>query len=121
MIFEYTDMNKRPAHCDIEKIGNVVIMTELANNTGASVTNSCEYIAKQYTAQNDLSVNDLIFVERYDYRSYETRKPHVKNAELPNYTLVTFTDSETMRGKLTPNWKHLSMDDFNALIKSKNA
>ena len=66
MIFEYTDMNKRPAYCDIEKIGNVVIMTELAGNTGASVTNSSEYIAQQYTKQYNLSVNDLTFIWRVD-------------------------------------------------------
>ena len=119
MIFEYIDMNKRPAYCDIEKIGNIIIMTELADNTGASVTNSCEYIAKQYTEQNNLSLNDLIFVERYDKRSYEFGSKPLKG-EFPNYSLVTFIDSD-LKWKLTPHWKHLSSDEFNDLIKNENA
>ena len=119
MIFEYTDMNKRPAYCDIEKIGNIVIMTELADNTGASVTNSCEYIARQYAEQNNLSVKDLTFIERYDKRNYEFGQRPFKG-EFPIYALVTFTDNGC-KSKLTPNWKHLSSDEFNDLIKKENA
>jgi hypothetical protein len=112
MIFEYTDMNKSPAHCDIEKIGSIIIMTELADNTGASVTNSCEYIAHQYTEQHGLSVDGLTFIERYNNRSYES-----KDGKLPSYTLVTFTESNTAKGKLTPHWEPLTEERFNSLIE----
>ena len=114
MIFEYTDMNKRPAYCDVERIGNIVIMTELAGNTGASITNSSEYIAQQYTKQHGLSVDDLIFIERYDSRSYE----YPRNYK-PHYTFVEFTPSETVIGKLTPHWERLTDEQFDALIEKQ--
>ena len=114
MIFEYTDMNKRPAHCDIEKIGNIIIMTELASNTGASVTNSCAYIAQQYAEQGNSSINDFIFIERYDNRSYESPQLY-KEEKFPNYTLVTFTGSDT--AAIRPHWQHLPEDKFYALIE----
>jgi hypothetical protein len=117
MIFEYTDMNNRPAYCDIEKIGDLIIMTKLAENTGASVTNSNNYIAKQYTEQNNLSINDLTFIERYDERSYEFWRKQLK-AELPTYALVNFTTCDNA-GKLVPNWNHLSSDGFNELIEKE--
>jgi hypothetical protein len=81
MIFEYRDMNKREEHCDIQQIGNIVVMTELWDNTGASITNSCEYIAKQYAEQHELNVDELIFIERYDYRSYEMPLPRKNKAK----------------------------------------
>ena len=115
MIFEYTDMNKRPAYCDIERIGNIVIMTELAGNTGASVTNSCEYIAQQYTKQHGLSVDSLIFIERYNSNSYKYPLPNKEYS--PVYTLVTFTESNTIRGKLTPHWERLT-DDHSTTIRN---
>ena len=47
MIFHYTDFNGNLAICDIEIYGNVVIATELDNNTGASITNVAELVAMQ--------------------------------------------------------------------------
>ena len=112
MIFNFTDGNKRTAHCDIEKIGNVIIMTELADNTGASVTNSFEYIAEQYTEQEGLSVEELTFIERYDKRSYANARAY--NDSIPNYALVTFIGNA---GRLKPRWKHLTKEQFNDFIK----
>jgi hypothetical protein len=119
MIFEYTDMNNRPAHCDVEKIGSLIIMTELASNTGASVTNSWEYMVKQYAEQNNLSVNNVIWIERYDKRSYGSERLNTETSEFPNYSIVTFADDDWNNGKLTPHWKHLSKDDFNDLINKE--
>ena len=70
MMFNYTDRNNSECVCDVEQHGNVIIMTELEENTGASVTNSCDYIAAQYADRFGLDLDSLVFVERYDRRSY---------------------------------------------------
>ena len=113
MIFEYKDANKHPAHCDIEKIGNIIVMTELASNTGASITNSCEYIAKQYAEQHGLSVDDVVWIERYDERSYGNKR--VRKNNVPNYTLVTFENSVAVAGLLKPSWERLTAGQFQVL------
>ena len=118
MVFSYIDMNKHQAHCDIEKIGNIIIMTELSDNTGASVTNSCGYIAKQFTEQNNLSLNDLIFIERYDERSYESWQTSMKNGKFPNYALVNFKDNNSINEKLAPDWTYLPEHEFDDLVQS---
>jgi len=37
----------------------------------------------------------------------------------PHYALVTFTASDTIIGKLTPHWKRLTEEEFNALIEKQ--
>jgi len=108
MLFTYTDMNKNQAQCDIERIGRLVIMTELANNTGASVTNAVEYIIEQYCKQNDLNYTDLIIVEQYDDRSYDFPSE-------TNRSIVTFTPNQN--GKLAPTWQHISSEKFGEMVK----
>jgi len=115
MLFEYIDFNKRLAHCDIERISSLLIITELADNPGASVTNACEFIIKQYTEQHGLHHEDLTIIERYDHRSYEGTTP--EDREVPNYSIVTLKPSEWIPGKPTPKWKYLSANEFNDLIE----
>ena len=114
MVFQYTDMNSKAAFCGLERKGNLIIATELAENTGASVTNSCDYIATQYCTQNDIPFGDLIFVEHYDQRSYEGRG----NSE--DFSLVTFRQGERF-GKphfTNPEWKPLRRDEYQDLLDS---
>lgn len=111
MIFEYPDTNNCRAHCDIERLGNLFIATELADNPGASITNSWEYIAPQYISQYKLETDDLIFIERYDERAYASGRSITEIAEFPTYSTVTFTSSEWIPSKLTPKWQHLKPED----------
>ena len=55
---------------DIERYGNLIIATELNENPGMSVTNACEHIAIQYAREHGMQLDRMIFVERYDHRSY---------------------------------------------------
>ena len=113
MLFEYIDFNKRLAHCDIERYGSLLIITELASNPGASVTNACEYIIMQYAVQHGLQHEDLTIVERYDHRSYDGIIPEGK--EFPNYSTVTLKPGEWIPGKPTPQWKYMPAEEFNDL------
>lgn len=113
MIFNYTDMNQRDAFCDIERFGNLVIATELKENTGASVTNAADYIATQYCTSHGISFEDLIFVERYDHRSYEGKKS-------PDCSLVTFQIRERFGQPhfTTSDWKYLTPAAFEELVRN---
>lgn len=122
MIFEYTDMNHRAATTDIEQYGNLIIATELATNEGASVTNSAEYIATQYAGQHNIPLDKIIFIERYDHRSYEDGRKPLKG-EFPTNDLVTFSMGER-NGRLhltTPEWKRITENELNALIERESA
>lgn len=109
MIFEFTDMNRRAATTNIEQHGNLIIVTELATNEGASVTNSAEYIATQYATQNGIPFDAIKFVERYDSRSYENGRKPLKG-EFPTLDLVTFQYWREERQK-SPN--HATMETHN--------
>jgi hypothetical protein len=120
MLFEYMDANNRKALTDIERYGNLLIATELKENPGMSVTNACEFIATQYTREHGMQLDSIIFVERYDHRSYEGGlKP--MPGEFPNYSLVTFTEGNWIPGKPTPHWKHLTESELDAIIKKETA
>ena len=115
MIFQYTDMNKQESHCDVEQYGNVVIMTELADNAGASVTHSCEYIASQYTNRFELDLDRLIFVERYDRRSYT----NAETLKSDNLSLVSFKRAGSRL--YSPQWKHITAAELDVLIEKESA
>ncbi|NLH95904.1 MAG: hypothetical protein GX477_00970 [Clostridiaceae bacterium] len=65
MIFHYTDFNGNLAICDIEIYGNVVIATELDNNTGASITNVAELVAMQVCRAFNINPRHLVWIEHY--------------------------------------------------------
>ena len=108
MQFYYEDMNHNDAICDIERHGNLVIATELANNTGASVTNSCERIAVKCCEEFNIKGNELIFIERYDYRSsaYKIRE---------SISVVTFEKNFS-----SPEWKTLTEKELDILINQQS-
>ena len=122
MIFNFIDRNGRPVMTDIEQYGNLIIITELKENPGMSVTNAVEFIAEQFAHQNGLTVKDLIFVERYDERSYDggVKPLGGSGRRFPSYDLVFFPD-DTDGGLLLPKWKYLSEDNFRALVSDWSA
>lgn len=71
MNFEFTDLNGRKGVCDVERHSDLIVVTELDENTAMSVTNACTFIATQYCKQNGIRPWDLFFFERYDERSGE--------------------------------------------------
>ena len=111
-MFNYTDRNNSECVCDIEQHGNVIIMTELAENTGASVTNSCDYIATQYAGRFGFDLDNLIFVERYDRRSYT----NAGTLETDNLSLISFKRAGSRL--YSPQWKHISGAELDALIET---
>ena len=122
MLFNFIDRNRRTASTDIEQYGNLIIATELKENGGQSVTNAAEYIATQYAGQHGIPFDALTFVERYDHRSYEGGKKPLEG-EFPNYSFVSFSivEQNGQRHFTAPKWKHMTLDELNALIEKESA
>jgi len=110
MIFKFTDSNGNEGVCDIERHCELVIATELADNTAMSVTNACTAIAAQYCEQNGIRPWDLLFFERYDERSGGTYAGG--NA---TYTSVNMA---VAKGGVfhSPVWAHYDKRTFDAVL-----
>lgn len=71
-MFVYIDDANRMGECRVDTlVGDdqrwIVVLTELRNNTGPSVTNAMEYIIDQFCSQNDLKFPEEVdFLERYE-------------------------------------------------------
>ena len=119
MIFPFVSVDGiRAGLCDVERYGNLIIVTELKENTAMSVTNAIEYIATQYANQHGIELNDLVVVERYDERSYSpTRKSNGHNRESPNLSLVKLKVGVRMgRTHLTsPEWEFINDETLRVL------
>ena len=107
-IYHYEGFNKRPAKCGLEFIkeeGRVtVIMTELDDNPGTSVTNMVELLAtKIYNEhlKDNYAIDQVQWIEHYPERSH-----------MPGKNMIEETwDEVKMKwdGKKFehPKWKHL--------------
>ena len=116
MIFYYTDVNGNEAFCEIARKGNLVIATELAANTGASVTNSCEIIATEICKQKEIAFEDLIFVEHYDKNSYRNKQGE------ESFSRVCFSQGAISgESRLTaPTWQPLTVGEYMELLESQS-
>jgi hypothetical protein len=108
-VFEYWANNGLLAKCGIflqETKDNkmLCIATELEENTGPSITNSCEYLANEICKQKEINVLDLILIERYD------RRRDLENYSVPEtFDLVIFDINMELGAKTfnNPQWKRI--------------
>jgi hypothetical protein len=86
---------------------HIVVVSELDDNQGTSVTNASEHIAQQVCAAHELDSNYVVFIEHYP------AEKGIRDDE--TYDLVMF--ARTAGGRLvSPKWKHLSKEAAFALI-----
>ena len=103
------------SYCKVEIYSNVihdryvVVMTELPDNPGMSVTNAVEVVVENiYNTVKELegvTMDKISFVEHY---FHEGNIPET-------YDLVTFNSNWTSFS--SPEWKHLSIEDFEHLLR----
>jgi hypothetical protein len=65
-VFTYRGYGNRKATCGLEVYGNIVIATELAENTGTSITNAAESLATDLCCAFGIKPSDLILIEHYE-------------------------------------------------------
>ena len=100
MEYTFFDHQGKPATCDlrVDRPNHLVLVSEIQNNPGMSVTNAVVSLANQVIRDFELDPNKLVWLERYDARIYREEADQ-------NYTLVRFTYED---GWLTdPRWEYL--------------
>lgn len=107
-IFEYTDHNRRRAWChlrayDTTNAKTLIIVTELQDNPGMSVTNAIECVAQAAVTKLNLDPWKLTLVEHYNAASYH-------DADRPEtFDLVTFAHIRPVGPRMFegPRWQRL--------------
>jgi hypothetical protein len=118
--FDYTvPVNSFPAFCDVRiyECGSygrqrVIILTELPDNTGMSVTNACEYIATELVRQHRLTPGHTVWIEHYPDR----HPPGMRNDRMfdESFALVTFEWKDGIAR--SPDWRHISREWVEQLV-----
>ena len=112
MIFKFIDKNGKEGVCDIEQHSNLIVVTELAENTGMDIINSCGEIVTQYCEQSGIRPWELIYFERYDERSGERYAN-----ENPNYFSVKLS-SYLKKEVPFPTWVKYNEPEFKAVLEN---
>lgn len=110
--FPYKGYFECESFCKVEIAGSnhhaLVVMTELKNNPGTSITNRSEMIAEEIVNRYGLEPGRCIFVEHYDQNSYNGgRKSDV------HWSIVTYDWQYKRAGR--PEWKYITESQFNSL------
>lgn len=94
----FLGIHNRVSKCQIEVKGNLVIVTELSDNPGTSVTNAAEIIATEVCKEYHIDPKELIYIEHYP-------KSTIMNE---TWDLVKFT----VEGRELTNadWKNISKE-----------
>lgn len=112
--FEYEGYHGCESFCKVEIYGKnklaLVVMTELKNNPGTSVTNRSEAIASMVVTRYGLAPSRTLFIEHYDHNSY-----HGGN-DKPTYSMVTYL-WEGRRAQ-APEWTYIKGEQFQTLLES---
>ena len=113
--FNYEGYGRQKCRCGIRihELGgiNAVVMTELDDNPGTSVTNGAELLASQICDAYGLDPNYTIFIEHYVHVDDET------------YDLVMFGRARGIKSSreqgwslVSPKWKRLTEQAVHALV-----
>lgn len=104
---------RAPARCRLRiydtDAGAVVVLTEIADNPGISITNTAEELATEITAAYDLDPAAAAWIEHYTPDSY--REP---NTRFETFDRITFT----WKGKTAsaPQWRRLAGEELRDLL-----
>lgn len=64
MLYTFLDKNGTHAHCDVFVRGNLLVLTELADNPGQPAGENIEAVASQLCRLFDIYPKDLVLAER---------------------------------------------------------
>jgi len=93
--FEYKGFGNCNCVCGLDIIGDMVICTQLPDNTGTSITNMAENLAAMVCDKYAIPMENLIWIEHYPAGFYRAN-------DLATYDLVTFElvdDPRSMESK----------------------
>ena len=91
--YEYKGFHNCNSVCGLDIIGDMVICTQLEENTGTSITNMAEHLATMVCEQFAIPLENLIWIECYPAEFYHVRpSDHIQSIGhvAATYDLVTF-------------------------------
>lgn len=107
----YNSPNNREGTCRVEIWKGspcIVVLTELADNPGMSITNASEHICSHIVDNHGLHNTPVIWIEHYFYG--DGRKDET-------FDLVVFPISNNLHGHFNPpGWRPLSKEAVDQLI-----
>lgn len=95
----------------IDRAKNLVIASEVVENTGTSITNAAAQLATEICDKYSLNKERLIWIEHYFHKNYQGGK------EEERYDLVTFM--QYGRKLVAPKWSPLAKEKILDLINEK--
>ena len=102
MIYNYTGFHGCASICDLEIHKNLVIVSEMPENEGTSITNMAEQLATLVCQEYDIDPKHLIWIEHYPERGEWKDYPE-------SYDLVQFNLNDD--GVFSsPRWTGLTPD-----------
>ena len=113
---EFVGPNHRTGVCRIEVLPladgrTTIIATELAENTGTSITNAAEQAATEACRRFNIDPHRLVWIEHYNSESYRQRSRE------ETYDLVSFSSINPVAAVIfdDPDWKPMTAADWENL------
>ena len=91
---------------------NVVIVTELKDNPGTSVTNFCEHLAYRVCVEFSIDPSQLVWIEHYGYPVPGNSNRHPRTYDLVTFTLLRAAHDPVFA---RPKWRLMRDEDWLAL------
>ena len=118
MEYHYEGFRGCHSVCDLDvvrgKFLTLVVCTERPDNPGTSVTNMAERLAMCVAEEQQISPDDMIWIERYPRRGLHEFSDGIKIDTDESCDLVSFVRNKS-GGLHTPNWKRIEPADVIAL------
>ena len=112
LMYEFKGFHGCQSRCEyevhaLEDGGSLLVLTEIEDNPGTSVTNMAEHLATDICRKENISPQGLVVVEHYPARGTWVAE---------TFDLVTF-DFDWRQGRFTnPRWQRLDRDRYTALV-----
>ena len=87
MIYNYEGFHGCACICDLEIIKNLVIVSEMPENEGTSVTNFAEQLATLVCQEFEIAPEHLIWIEYYPERNIDGWKEYPESYDLVSFNL----------------------------------
>ena len=112
-IYEYEGFSGPRARCGLEGYprpgGMLLVLTEMPDNPGTSITNMAEALVTRICRERDISPHGLVVVEHYPVRGKHLQYPET-------YDLIRFGFNWRTASFTSPKWERISPDAFEALV-----
>jgi hypothetical protein len=114
--YEFTAATGIKAVCGLRLVRDeervVVVLTELPDNPGMSVTNACEEIATQVRRAFGLDPDQIRWIEHYPEREHHVHRRTLHEAATYDEIIFIWEDYQAR----APTWRRLTPEEVHLLL-----